>query len=191
MFFLSVNRRVFHRSDNYEVLVEEILALLAHLRDPHTGTWFRGNPSLRLKLNGAMKVLTGLHWLDRPNLQGNSLLDFALSQPFEEDGCGFLNRLYVVHEAAKMSPSGYRAGEIRDLAWKALRAALRFQRSDGGFSFYESHSQTSYYGALVSKGLPVSDLHGCAMITWAIGLCVDMLADAAPRGSEHWRAHEA
>lgn len=191
VFFLSINRRTFGEPGNYAALMDLIGNFLASRRDPKTGCWFRGNPSEVIKINGAMKIFSGLQWVDRPYPDCTRLLDFALEQPFQTDGCGFLNRLFVVHEAMKGTPAGYRRDQIKELALKALEVIVRFQKPDGGFSFHQEHAQTGYYGATVSRGLPVSDLHGTCMMVWAIALALEMLGNDAPPGSETWRAHRA
>lgn len=189
MFFLSTNYVQHKNLDNYEQLIDFILNFLSSIHDPITGCWFKENPKDVIKINGAMKILSGLQWIERPYPDCTRLLDFALEQPFQSDGCGFLNRLFVVHEAKKGVQNGYRRDEIRGLAMKALHVVGGFRKPDGGFSFFDTHSQTHYYGARVSKGQPVSDLHGTAMMLWAIALAVELLGDDAPIGSEFWRAH--
>ena len=38
---------------------------LESIRDKETGAWFGGNPDAATIVTGAMKVLTGLQWLNR------------------------------------------------------------------------------------------------------------------------------
>ena len=45
--------------------------------------------------------------------------------------------------------------------------------------------------SFVSKGISLSDLHGTAMFVWAIALCLELLGEDAPEGSEVWRVHRA
>jgi len=191
LFMLSVNKQCFDDLEGNKNLVDALLRALEKYYYPDTGIWYKGNPSDAIKINGAMKVFSGLQWLDRSYPDTHVLLDFALKQPFESDGCGFLNRLFVVYQAQKGVEEGYRQTEIRKLAQDALKRVMEFYRTDGGFSFYKNKSQTHYYYAKVSKGLPVSDLHGTAMFVWAIALCLELLGEEAPEGSEVWRAHRA
>jgi hypothetical protein len=188
IFFLAINQHSFEIRRNYEALIEVICKFLASIRDPETGCWFRGNPTDTIKINGAMKVFSGLQWVDQPYPDCTRLLDFALELPFQTDGCGFVNHLFVVHEAMNSIPDRYRYDQIKSLALKALEAIVKFQKPDGGFSFYQKHAQTGYYGATVSRGLPVSDLHGTYMMVWALSLALEMLGDDAPAGREQWQA---
>jgi hypothetical protein len=191
LFFLTVNRKYFGIPNNYNELIDASLAFLHDLRNPETGCWFRGNPPDIIKINGAMKVLAGLQWVDQPYPDCTRLLDFALRQPFQADGCGFLNRLYVVHQALKGVSTKYRLQEVKVLGMQALEAVKRFRKPDGGFSFFEKHSQTNYYGARVSKGFQISDLHGTSMFIWAIAIILDLLEQDAVVTAENWRVQRA
>ena len=191
LFMLAVNKKCFGVPKDVEQLIDVFLKQLTKYYAPETGTWYQGNPPDDIKINGSMKVFSGLQWLDRPYPDTRALLDFALKQPFESEGCGFLNRLFVVHQARKGVEESYRIGEIKKLAQVALERVMQFHQADGGFSFYENKSQTHYYSARVSKGLPISDLHGTTMFVWAIALCLGMLGENAPDGAEVWKAHKA
>lgn len=106
-------------------------------------------------------------------------------------GAGFLNRLFVVYQVQKGVEPGYRQGMVKKLAQDAIKRVMEFRQTDGGFSFYKNKSQTRYYYASVSKGLPISDLHGTAMFVWAIALCLELLGDEVPAVGEAWKAHRA
>lgn len=190
IFMLTANWRSFGEPTNYNQLIEIIIDYLDEIKDDETGCWYTGNPDDTMKINGAMKVFSGLQWLDHSYSSCESLLDFALRQPFQTDGCGFLNRLFVIHQARKASERGYRAAEVKMLAEEAMQQVKRFQKPDGAFSFYESGAQTYYYGARVSSGDPVSDLHGTAMLTWAIALCAELL-EYSGTPYNGWKVHWA
>jgi hypothetical protein len=137
MFFLTLNYKLFGIPENYSDIMETVLGELDKLRDEETGSWFKGNPPAHIKVNGAMKIFSGLQWLDYPYPDCTRLMDFALSQPFQCDGCGFLNRLFVVHEAQKGVPSGYRDEDIKKLAQAVLVEVQKFQKPLRGHSTAE------------------------------------------------------
>jgi len=190
MFMLSINKIYGYHNEFYEDCVGTILSFLEGIHDEKTGTWFTGKPPDAMKINGAMKILSGLQWFNLTYPDLTSLVDFALEQPFEEDGCGFLNRLYVVQQALKGAPEGYRKNDIQKLALETIELVKKFQKADGGFSFFINRSQPLYYGARVSRGLPVGDLHGSAMLVWAISIALDLLGEVAPEGAKKWRIHK-
>lgn len=187
MFMLSANRRCFGEPENYDLLIDVILETLGRYYDPDSGTWYAGRPPDNIKINGAMKILAGYQWLNRPYPDTAKLLKFALSQEFKCDGCGFLNRLFVVQQARKGYANDDFEEEIAVLGQKALSQIKQFQKTDGAFSFFPDKSQTGYYYAKVSEGLPVSDLHGTMMLSWAAAIALDLLGDYAPAGSGNWK----
>lgn len=190
LFMLTVNHQYFSQLSSYEDLIDAFFDQLVQFHDKKTGTWFVGGPSDTIKINGAMKIFSGLQWLNRPYPDTRPLLDFALQQPFQKDGCGFLNRLFVIWQAIKDVPDGYRQEDIRRLAWEVLETVKLFHQDDGAFSFFQDHSQTYYYGASVSHGYKVSDLHGTVMLVWAMAIALEFLGDEAPDEAKYWQAHK-
>jgi hypothetical protein len=129
-----------------------------------------------------MKVLTALEWMPSPHINFSNLLRFALKQPPCGDGCGFLNRLYVVQQAFRRISSDEREvakEQVSSLARQSLQHALQFSSKDCAFSFNLGKAQQSYYGAVVSKGHNVGDLHGTMLMTWAIAISLDLLGEAS------------
>ena len=49
------------------------------------------------------------------------------------------------------------------------------QKPDGGFSYYIKHSQRSYYGLPITRGLVESDMHGTVLLTWALVMIVELI----------------
>ena len=187
MVFLAINKTYFADCGDYESIVNEITWQLNNLCDSSTGTWFEGQTSNEQKLYGAMKVLSGLQWLGLECAEHKKILDFALKQPFEKEGCGFLNRVFVVYNCLPYVERDYRADEISDLARSALDEIFELRKPDGGFSFYRNRSQVNYYGAKISKGLPISDLHGTTMMCWAVGIIFNLLKHDFPKESGCWQ----
>lgn len=191
MMMLTVNHDCWNSVRQYDEIIDEMLFCLGQLQDAQTGTWYNGQPADRIKINGAMKVFAGLQWLDRSYPHCTNLLDFALAQPFEKDGCGFLNRLFVVQQCLRGVPAGWRKAEVEELAYRALIAVEQFAKDDGAFSFYQDRAQDMYYGAQVSEGRPLSDLHGTFMMTWAIAIIESILSYYYPDDSTLLRLHRA
>lgn len=191
MFMLTVNNKVFGSVKNYDSIVDKMLEELKHYFDKKTGTWYKGSPTPMNKINGAMKILTGLQWLPRPYHDTRTLLEYALMQPFEMNGCGFIDRLFVVSEASKGVQDNYRRQEINSLISQIPKALSGFKKNDGAFSFYPNGSQTNYYGARVSSGRRESDLHGTALLVWAIAIALQLLDEGSQSTSISWKAHKA
>jgi hypothetical protein len=48
---------------------------------------------------------------------------------------------------------------------------------DGGFSYWIGKSQTVYYGVPITSGMPVSDIHGTLLLTWALAMVLRLIDD--------------
>lgn len=135
------------------------------------GAWGRGTPSPRERINGAMKVLTGLtaagHGVPpRPE----RLIDLCLASGHEGDACDQLNAAYVLRRAAAAAPA-HRAEETAAWAVARLDGLRRYYHPQhGGFSFHPGRANTHYYGARLSRGLPEPDVHGTSLLLWGASL---------------------
>ena len=185
IFFIVNNKKISALSYNYQSLIHTAVKTLESYYHKPTGTWFTGNPSNTQLVNGTMKIFTGLQLLGYKHPDPCNIIDFALSVPFGKDGCSFLDLIFVIYQARLSNPN-YRSNDIKGIAVNALKHINGFKKPDGGFSFYPDRAQTTYYRARVSKGFPVSDLHGTVMATWIISLCLSILNDDYPSQYRRW-----
>lgn len=151
--------------------VEELLAVCRRffegLADPVSGAYFRGTqPTHGELINGAMKVLTALAWLDVPPHYPEALVRTCMAVPPQTGGCHLVDAIYVLHQSL---PEGGDA-EVRAYCGRAQDLIRAHQCGDGGFSFYTRKAQTNYYGVPVSRGLPESDLQGTCLLVWALAM---------------------
>ncbi|HEX8616721.1 MAG TPA: hypothetical protein VF911_03950 [Thermoanaerobaculia bacterium] len=182
IFFLHVNAK--HGGANVvDPRIDAAFEELDRVRDPRSGTWLTGDVATQMRINGAMKVLTAYRWTGRPLEYADRLLDTALDATFAEDGCSFLNRLFVVQQAVRHC-GDYRRDDVRALAARSFERVRAFHRDDGGFSFYTTRAQRRYFGAYVSLGGVQSDMHGATMLTWAIAISLELLGLSQRAG---WR----
>ena len=191
LFMLSANGQFFCKFFDYANLIDTALDCLAGFRDAGTGCWCKGSPDPVENLNGAMKVFSGLHWINKPYPDCQKIMDFALDQTLQNDGCSFLNQLFVVYHARKGCSLGYRSEDVKSLGRNAIDKISAFKRSDGAFSFFTDRAQTHYYGATISSGAPVSDLHGTTMMTWATAIALALSSETDGPESCGWRIHRA
>lgn len=157
------------------LLLDEAHGQIQRRRHP-SGAWGDGEIATRELVNGAMKMLTAYRWAGWELDEGEQLLRLAIDQPFLDEGCGVVNRLFVVSELLRQCANRALVAEAEDLAGRAIEYVSRFQRGDGGFSFGARRAQTRYYGAWMSLGGVQGDMHGTVMFTWALALCFDVLA---------------
>ena len=158
----------------------DVAALLQICRDFYgalahqpTGAYFRGNapPEHGELINGAMKVLMALHWLDVPPHHPERLIATCLQKAPSPGGCHLVDAIYVLHQCvrgeADVAVRRY-CGDVADL----IRAHAH---EDGGFSFHVKKAQTNYYGVPISRGLDESDIQGTCLLIWALAMMWKML----------------
>jgi hypothetical protein len=163
-----------------EVDVGEMLnrcrSFFAEIADAETGAYFVGErPGHDHLVNGAMKVLTGLDWLDEPIHFPERLIDTTLAERPRPEGCHLVDAIYVLHRCAVQSE--HRRKEVRDYSAAVLDMIRAHQRGDGGFSYSSDRAQTSYYGAPISEGRCEGDIHGTCLLSWALAMILENLEE--------------
>ena len=172
--YIAMNGRRQRSSSYGSELLEVAFEETDRFLDLETGTWAKGETTHVQRINGAMKMLTAYEWAQRPIPLAESLIDYTLSKTSGEDGCGVVDKLFVLHRASAAVP-GYRTRELEHFALEVLNDIRKYHQKDGGFSFYRDHAQRWYYGALVSLGEKQSDMHGTVLFTSACAIALDML----------------
>lgn len=162
---------------NKEDLIEFAIDWINKLQNPKDGSWYKGNPSLQQKINGAMKVITALKVAGRVNFQyPEKLIDLCLSAKNNKHACDNFNIIYVLHYANKIVENGYRFEEIKQFAKKRLEIYRSYYFPEiGGFSFLPKKANQIYYGAKIAKGLNEPDIHGTCMFLWGISIISQIL----------------
>jgi hypothetical protein len=144
------------------------------------GSWYSGNPSLKQKINGAMKIITGLHAASNFSDYNpgklelnkvNNLIDLALSASNDKSACDNFNLTYVLRYADQLSNSSYRHIEIENFISDRLDIYKQFYFPEfGAFSFHINKANQMYYGAFINKGKNEPDIHGTVMFIWGLSV---------------------
>lgn len=163
--------------DDKQDLIDVAVTWLVHLRDAQTGCWFKGTPTLQQKINGVMKVLTGLKAADRMTItEPERLINLALSATNDRHACDHFNVIYVLKYANEAAGHAYRDGEIRRFALDRLDQYHKHYWPElGGFSYFLGKANNIYYNAAVSRGLAEPDIHGTVMFLWGAALIAQLL----------------
>lgn len=160
-----------------ERLIDVAISWINGIQDENSGAWFKGKCSAQQKINGAMKVITGLkaaRRLDFPH--GEKLIDLCLAEAIESQACDHFNIIFVLNYAHLISGAVHRRSEIQDFAAKRLgRYFKHYWPEHGGFSFYEGCSNDRYYGARITRGLPEPDIHGTVLFLWGLSIIGQLL----------------
>lgn len=147
--------------------------------DPETGAWYMGRrPSHGELVNGAMKVLNALEWLEAPIPYPERLIDTCLSAPPRSEGCHLVDAVYVLYRCS--SVTDHRRKDVQEYCRMVLQLIRRHYMPDGAFSFFVGHNQTHYYGARIAFPRRQSDIHGTTLLTWAIAMIKEILELSIP-----------
>ncbi len=172
MFFLN-----FSDLGNKNELIIYAINFVNKLQNNDDGFWYRGNPSLQQKINGAMKILTGLKVANKMDFSlADKITDNALIAKNDTHACDNFNITYVLRYCNEMLKSEYRFNEIEDFMYNRLEEYRKFYYpSLGGFSFYKNKANQLYYESNITKGKNEPDIHGTVMFLWGISLVLQTL----------------
>ncbi|HEX8294922.1 MAG TPA: hypothetical protein VF593_01365 [Chthoniobacteraceae bacterium] len=156
-----------------ELLLQICRDFYTGLADAESGGYFRGRrPAQGELINGAMKVLMALDWLEVPVHHPEKLVQTCLAHPPPPDGCHLVDAIYVLHQSLR----GEASAKVRAYCVHVLELIRRHAHADGGFSFYAHRAQTKYYGVPISRGLDESDIQGTCLLVWALAMIWKILA---------------
>ncbi|NQV88704.1 MAG: hypothetical protein HQ488_00065 [Parcubacteria group bacterium] len=162
---------------NKEELVDYSINWVNRIQDKDSGSWFKGEPSVVEKINGAMKVLTGFKAADKMKMAyPEQMIDLALGARNDRHACDNFNVIYVLKYANEATNGSYRLDEIKQFAHDRLSIYHEYYWPEhGGFSFHKGRANTYYYKAIITKGLPEPDVHGTVLFLWGISLIAQIL----------------
>lgn len=143
------------------------------ISDKSTGTYFIGNIKNREEMiNGAMKIITGLDWLDGEIIYPNELIDFCLKKKPLHEGCHVVDSVYVLWKCSQQT--NYRKKEIINYLLEIIEIIDLHKFEQSGFSYYLNKSQIYYYGMKITKGYNTPDLHGTLLFLWSLTMINDI-----------------
>lgn len=123
-------------------------------------------------INGAMKVITGLDWINHEIPLTHKLIDFCLDNMPVLEGCDVVDFIYVLYMCSKQNQ--YRVKEVNKILENLVEEImLLFHTNEKGFSYFKNKSQKYYYGTKISKGMNTADIHGTLLCTWGLIMILD------------------
>ncbi len=134
-----------------QALLDQCAHFFGSITDRSTGCYFSGGtvPNHGHMINGAMKVLTALDWLEVPVHHPESLIDSCLARLPSSTGCKLVDAIYVLYRCALQTD--HRRLDIQAFCLQVLDMIIPHHHDEGGLSYRIGQSQTHYYCG-TSKG---------------------------------------
>ena len=176
LFFLKLNKIMFgYKSDESGDLINYANKWLDNLQSEEDGFWYRGKTTVKEKINGAMKILTGKNAAGILGINNHeAVIDGCLGAINNEEACSNFNIIYCLYYCSNISD--YRKKEVENFCYDRLKIYRQFYYKDlGGFSFNKGKANDVYYGALITRGLNEPDIHGTIMFIWGTALISKVL----------------
>jgi len=145
-----------------------------NLVNSENGCYYLGDKPTRSQLiNGAMKVISGLDWLNLEIHYPEKLIDLCLEDNPSGEGCDLVDNVYVLYKC--LQQTNYKRKEVTKYLDKINYLVMLHSHSEsGGFSYFKEKSQTHYYGVRISQGKNEADLHGTVLLLWALSMIFQM-----------------
>lgn len=161
---------VFSKINDFEHNIKTLKNFSDRLVQSENGGYYFGSqPNSSLLINGAMKIITGLDWIDVPIHYPKKLIDLCLSIEPNDEGCDLVDIVYVLYKSSE--ETDYRKAEIKKYMLNLAQTIQKhYKKNEGGFSYFLNKSQHEYYGVNISKGFNVPDLHGNLLLIWALSM---------------------
>lgn len=104
------------------------------------GFSYIGNPSIQQKINGAMKIITGLKAVNKLKFKyPEKIIDNLLKPRNNTQACDNFNIVYVLKYCNELTKSNYRYKEIENFIYNRLKIYKQYYFPKiGGFSFIKN-----------------------------------------------------
>ncbi|MGQ4876433.1 MAG: hypothetical protein ACP6IY_20405 [Promethearchaeia archaeon] len=160
-----------------EELIDFAINWVNRIQHKKDGCWYTGNPNMEQKINGAMKIISGLKAADRLYFKyPEKIIDNALLAINDIHACDNFNIVYVLKYCNELTKGKYRYSEIKDFIINRLKIYKEFYFENiGGFSFFKGRANSIYNGAYISKGKKEPDIHGTVLFLWGISIISQIL----------------
>lgn len=137
------------------------------LVDKESGFYFKFKPNDKRQLfNGAMKIISGLDWIEHEIHYPKKIIDFCLNNKPVFEGCDIVDYIYVLNMCSKAVD--YKKNDVVKLLRELSEEMdILFNNKVGGYSYFKNKSQTHYYGVKITEGIDSPDIHATLLCTWA------------------------
>ena len=152
---------------NFEDACNSLESFCDNLVNKENGLYYQGSFTTSNEvINGAMKIITGLDWLNIKVHYPEKIIDFCLNYDLSNDGCDIVDVVYVLYRCS--NETDYKKKEIINFFENVLLVIKSHLNDDGGFSYFKEKNQTHYYDVKFAENKNQSDIHGTLLCLWAI-----------------------
>lgn len=158
---------------------ERIDSVLEQLKkyEKHNG-WYSVKPRENVRINGIMKVFTGLDIIDYDYENIRSIVERVCNDMLKKNphrgGCNIYDYVYVLSKGVKIN---YKVEEIKSKLIKIGNSVLEYQHEDGGFSYQKDKTTTKIYGKRITDGKAQGGIHGTTLMCMSFAIidkCCDL-----------------
>ena len=153
-----------------ELCKRVLINFVDNLVDSDSGFYFKGNmPTNQEIINGTMKIITGLDWINHQIHYPEKIIDQCLKFNINSEGCDIVDIVYVLYKCSLITD--YKKKDIDNYFDIVLFEIMKhYLKGDKGFSYFIDKSQTYYYGLKITTGMNTADIHGTTLLLWAISM---------------------
>ncbi len=147
---------------------DTLFNFVSKIADKDTGSYYLNYPnSNREVINGAMKVISGLNWINKEIHYPEKLIDFCIDNKPILEGCDVVDYVYVLFMCSQQTD--YKKKEVNLILMETLSDLVKlYNKEEKGFSYFLNKSQTHYYGVEISSGKDCADIQSTTLCIWAI-----------------------
>ena len=152
-------------------IIESFLSKLVNVKDGMYYDSIKQPKNFEL-VNGAMKVISAMDWLDMEIHYPEKIIDTCLDIDPISEGCDIVDIVYVLHKCSKQT--SYKKNEIVNYFSKILDLIYQHYKPElGGFSYFKNRCQTNYYDVQFANESNTADIHGTVLMLWAVIMIMD------------------
>lgn len=152
-------------------IIESFLSKLVNVKDGMYYDSIKQPKNFEL-VNGAMKVISAMDWLDMEIHYPEKIIDTCLDIDPISEGCDIVDIVYVLHKCSKQT--SYKKNEIVNYFSKILDLIYQHYKPElGGFSYFKNRCQTNYYDVQFASESNTADIHGTVLMLWAVIMIMD------------------
>ena len=158
---------IFLNQQGKSILIDQVLEKLETYQKGDG--WYNDRPPDNIRINGIMKVFTGLDIIKYDYSKIHPLvkriIDSIINKDPADGACNIYDFVYVLTRSIEIE---YRTTECLEKLHNTFNKILSHQHLDGGFSFNKNSTTQYLYGKNITKGKSCGGIHGTTLFCLAL-----------------------